>query len=184
AKSTKLFSHHQPPPLSAVTTSDCHPRFSKVFSPPRVVKPEGAVNPGPILVVIGRGSSSPDLSSSSSSPRVPSLPPNVFVARRRKRLLSPVLLAVANVLVLFAVVPVPPESSFLQQQVHYNCDNHTFNFLVDYGFTYCVVADESAGRQVPTAFLERVKDDFVSKYGASHKAGTNAAANNLNKEFG
>ena len=30
---------------------------------------------------------------------------------------------------------------------------------------YCVVADESIGRQVPMAFLERVKDDFVAKYG-------------------
>ncbi|RYR14075.1 hypothetical protein Ahy_B04g070733 isoform G [Arachis hypogaea] len=49
---------------------------------------------------------------------------------------------------------------------------------------YCVVADETAGRQVPIAFLERVKDDFVSKYGASDKAGANAAANSLNKEFG
>ncbi|RYR14080.1 hypothetical protein Ahy_B04g070733 isoform F [Arachis hypogaea] len=66
----------------------------------------------------------------------------------------------------------------------YNCDSHTFNFLVDNGFTYCVVADETAGRQVPIAFLERVKDDFVSKYGASDKAGANAAANSLNKEFG
>lgn len=47
---------------------------------------------------------------------------------------------------------------------------------------YCVVADESAGRQVPMAFLERVKDDFVSKYGGG-KAAT-AAANSLNKEFG
>ncbi|GMN60264.1 hypothetical protein TIFTF001_029349 [Ficus carica] len=47
---------------------------------------------------------------------------------------------------------------------------------------YCVVADESVGRQVPLAFLERVKDDFVSKYGAG-KAAT-AAANSLNKEFG
>ncbi|KAK9022743.1 hypothetical protein V6N11_002986 [Hibiscus sabdariffa] len=64
----------------------------------------------------------------------------------------------------------------------YNCDGHTFNYLVDNGYTYCVVADESAGRQVPTAFLERVKDDFVSKYG-SGKAAT-APANSLNKEFG
>ncbi|XP_020202614.1 vesicle-associated membrane protein 722 [Cajanus cajan] len=47
----------------------------------------------------------------------------------------------------------------------YNCDGHTFNYLVDNGFTYCVVADESIGRQVPVAFLERVKDDFVAKYG-------------------
>ncbi|TQD69338.1 hypothetical protein C1H46_045129 [Malus baccata] len=47
---------------------------------------------------------------------------------------------------------------------------------------YCVVADESSGRQVPIAFLDRVKDDFVAKYGAG-KAAT-AAANSLNKEFG
>ncbi|KAH7545634.1 hypothetical protein FEM48_Zijuj01G0114200 [Ziziphus jujuba var. spinosa] len=64
----------------------------------------------------------------------------------------------------------------------YNCDGHTFNYLVDNGFTYCVVADESVGRQVPIAFLERIKDDFVSKYGGG-KAAT-APANSLNKEFG
>ncbi|KAJ6882749.1 hypothetical protein NC651_029128 [Populus alba x Populus x berolinensis] len=81
----------------------------------------------------------------------------------------------------------------------YNCDGHTFNYLVDNGFmldalmlnidlsvfdvaAYCVVADESAGRQLPMAFLERVKDDFVSKYGGG-KAAT-AQANGLNKEFG
>ncbi|KAK4564234.1 hypothetical protein RGQ29_006350 [Quercus rubra] len=64
----------------------------------------------------------------------------------------------------------------------YNCDAHTFNYLVDNGFTYCVVADESVGRQVPMAFLERIKDDFVSRYSAG-KADT-AQANSLNKEFG
>ncbi|XP_030943530.1 vesicle-associated membrane protein 721-like [Quercus lobata] len=64
----------------------------------------------------------------------------------------------------------------------YNCDAHTFNYLVDNGFTYCVVADESVGRQVPMAFLERIKDDFVSRYSAG-KADT-ALANSLNKEFG
>ncbi|KAE8674203.1 VAMP722 protein [Hibiscus syriacus] len=64
----------------------------------------------------------------------------------------------------------------------YNCDGHTFNYLVDNGYIYCVVADESAGRQIPIAFLERIQDDFVSKYG-SGKAAT-APANSLNKEFG
>ncbi|CAN1327654.1 Putative vesicle-associated membrane protein 726 [Linum perenne] len=101
----------------------------------------------------------------------------------------------------------------------YNCDGHTFNYLVDNGYSeflptfffllvfisrfcffcsdlyllwltdclcycaaYCVVADESAGRQVPMAFLERIKEDFMSKYG-SGKA-TTATANSLNKEFG
>jgi vesicle-associated membrane protein 72 len=64
----------------------------------------------------------------------------------------------------------------------YNCDGHTFNYLVDTGFTYCVVAVESIGQQVPIAFLERVKEDFTKKYGGG-KAAT-ATANSLNKEFG
>ncbi|KAK9076454.1 hypothetical protein SSX86_004789 [Deinandra increscens subsp. villosa] len=64
----------------------------------------------------------------------------------------------------------------------YDCDGHTFNYLVEDGFTYCVVAAESAGRQVPMAFLERIKDDFNKKYGGG-KAAT-AIANSLNKEFG
>ncbi|XP_031131565.1 vesicle-associated membrane protein 721-like [Ipomoea triloba] len=64
----------------------------------------------------------------------------------------------------------------------YNCDGHTFNYLVDNGFTYCVVAEESAGRQIPIAYLERIKDDFVSKYGGGKAAV--AVANSLNREFG
>ena len=47
---------------------------------------------------------------------------------------------------------------------------------------YCVVATESAGRQIPLAFLERVKDDFNKRYGGG-KAAT-AVAKSLNKEFG
>ena len=47
---------------------------------------------------------------------------------------------------------------------------------------YCVVAVESAGRQIPIAFLERVKEDFNKRYGGG-KAAT-AVANSLNREFG
>lgn len=50
------------------------------------------------------------------------------------------------------------------------------------GAAYCVVAVESVGRQVPIAFLERIKEDFTKKY-AGGKAAT-ATANSLNKEFG
>ncbi|XP_028773086.1 vesicle-associated membrane protein 722 [Neltuma alba] len=64
----------------------------------------------------------------------------------------------------------------------YNCDGHTFNYLADNGFTYCVVAVESVGRQIPLAFLERVKEDFAKRYGGG-KAAT-AAAKSLNREFG
>lgn len=45
-----------------------------------------------------------------------------------------------------------------------------------------MVAVESAGRQIPIAFLERVKEDFNKRYGGG-KAAT-AVANSLNKEFG
>ncbi|CAN7097055.1 unnamed protein product [Brassica rapa subsp. narinosa] len=84
----------------------------------------------------------------------------------------------------------------------YTCDGHTFNYLVEDGFSkslwclptrevdfvflmcaaYCVVAVDSAGRQIPMAFLERVKEDFSKRYGGG-KAAT-AQANSFNKEFG
>ncbi|XP_055822093.1 putative vesicle-associated membrane protein 726 [Solanum dulcamara] len=72
----------------------------------------------------------------------------------------------------------PPSSN----KFSYNCDDHTFNFLSDNGFTYCVVATESAGREIPLAFLDRVKDDFSKRYGGG-KAAT-ASAKSLNREFG
>lgn len=64
----------------------------------------------------------------------------------------------------------------------YNCDGHTFNYLVEDGFTYCVVAVESVGRQTPIAFLDRVKDDFTKRYGGGKTAP--AGASSLNREFG
>lgn len=51
----------------------------------------------------------------------------------------------------------------------YSCDGYTFNFLIDNAFVFLVVADESTGRSVPFVFLERVKDDFRQRYGASIK---------------
>ncbi|KAL8551884.1 hypothetical protein ACS0TY_000795 [Phlomoides rotata] len=51
----------------------------------------------------------------------------------------------------------------------YSCDGHTFNFLLDSGFVFLVVADETMGRSVPFVFLERVKEDFKQRYGASIK---------------
>ncbi|VAI38380.1 unnamed protein product [Triticum turgidum subsp. durum] len=58
----------------------------------------------------------------------------------------------------------------------YNCDGHTFNYLVEDGFI------ESVGQQMPIAFLVRVKDDFSKRY-AGGKAAT-AAPSSLNREFG
>lgn len=64
----------------------------------------------------------------------------------------------------------------------YNCDHHTFNFLVEDGFSYCVVAKDTLGKQISIAFLERLKADFKKRYGGG-KAST-ATAKSLNKEFG
>ncbi|KAG0451353.1 hypothetical protein HPP92_013752 [Vanilla planifolia] len=64
----------------------------------------------------------------------------------------------------------------------YSTDGHTFNYLVNNGYTYCIVAIESAGRQTPIAFLERIKEDFTNRYGGG-KAAT-ALAHSLNREFG
>lgn len=64
----------------------------------------------------------------------------------------------------------------------YTCDQHTFNYLVEDGFTYMVVADEKIGRQTPFAFLERVKEDFKRRYGGG-KADT-AVAHSLDRDFG
>ncbi|KAL1803754.1 hypothetical protein DCAR_0935471 [Daucus carota subsp. sativus] len=64
----------------------------------------------------------------------------------------------------------------------YNCDHHTFNFLVEDGYAYCVVAKDTVGKQISIAFLERVAADFKKRYGGG-KAGT-AVAKSLNKEFG
>ncbi|KAJ8573866.1 hypothetical protein K7X08_010377 [Anisodus acutangulus] len=64
----------------------------------------------------------------------------------------------------------------------YNCDHHTFNFLVQDGYAYCVVSKESMGKQISIAFLERVRADFKKRYGGG-KADT-AVAKSLNKEFG
>lgn len=47
---------------------------------------------------------------------------------------------------------------------------------------YCVVAEESVGRQIPMAFLDRIKDDFTTKY-VGEEAAT-VPANGLNKEYG
>jgi vesicle-associated membrane protein 72 len=44
-----------------------------------------------------------------------------------------------------------------------------------------VVAVESVGRQVPIAFLERVKEDFMKRFGGGKAA--SAQANGLNRDF-
>ncbi|KAJ9534732.1 hypothetical protein QJQ45_013096 [Haematococcus lacustris] len=69
-----------------------------------------------------------------------------------------------------------PESKFTIA-----CDRHTFNFLIHNGFTYLVVADEAYGRQIPFAFLERVRDEFDEKYADKGRA---SPAHSLDRAFG
>eukprot|EP00252_Welwitschia_mirabilis_P018113 TRINITY_DN40302_c0_g1_i1.p1 TRINITY_DN40302_c0_g1~~TRINITY_DN40302_c0_g1_i1.p1 ORF type:complete len:229 (+),score=48.91 TRINITY_DN40302_c0_g1_i1:257-943(+) len=72
----------------------------------------------------------------------------------------------------------------------YTCDGYTFNYLVDNGFVFLVVADEAAGRQVPFLFLERVKEDFKQQYQKTNETsdygygGKFSIAYNLDREFG
>ncbi|CAM6042111.1 unnamed protein product [Sphagnum compactum] len=64
----------------------------------------------------------------------------------------------------------------------YTCDRHTFNYLVEDRFTYLVVADEEFGRQIPFAFLERVKEDFRRRYQGGRA--DMAVEHSLDREFG
>ncbi|KAK9830315.1 hypothetical protein WJX72_010959 [[Myrmecia] bisecta] len=63
----------------------------------------------------------------------------------------------------------------------FTCDRHTFNYLVDGGHTFLVVADENYGRQIPFAFLERVKEEWQAKFADK---GRQAPAHSLDKTFG
>eukprot|EP00249_Psilotum_nudum_P008376 c21231_g1_i1 orf=183-845(+) len=64
----------------------------------------------------------------------------------------------------------------------FTCDGHTFNYIVEDGFAYVVVADEKVGRQVPFALLERIKEDFQRQYGGGRA--DSALAHSLDKAFG
>ncbi|MCO5560395.1 hypothetical protein L7F22_014010 [Adiantum nelumboides] len=44
----------------------------------------------------------------------------------------------------------------------YACNAYSFNYLVEHGFVFLVVANDSVGRELPFAFLERtIKEDFL-----------------------
>jgi hypothetical protein len=46
------------------------------------------------------------------------------------------------------------------------CDAHTFNYARKDSFIFLVVADEVFGRVVPFAFLARLSDDFINRFGS------------------
>mmetsp|Transcript_18653 Transcript_18653/g.31347 ORF Transcript_18653/g.31347 Transcript_18653/m.31347 type:complete len:220 (+) Transcript_18653:55-714(+) len=56
----------------------------------------------------------------------------------------------------------------------YTCDHHNFNFVVEDGYTFLCVAEEALGRQIPFAFLQRLKEDFL---GANGKTAAGVASN-------
>lgn len=60
------------------------------------------------------------------------------------------------------------------------CDGHTFHYLREDGYAYCVVARGLT--QFPLTFLERVKTDFISEYG--HEKASTTPHYSLSKEFG
>lgn len=69
-----------------------------------------------------------------------------------------------------------PESKFT-----ITCDGHTFNFRAQDGYTYLVVADEGYGRQIPFAYLDRIREEFEQKHA---EAARDAPELSLNTVFG
>lgn len=64
----------------------------------------------------------------------------------------------------------------------YSCDGHTFNYLTSNGYTFLAVADEAFGRQIPFAFLEKVRQEWFDKWAA--EKGPGAVAHSLDRTFG
>ncbi|CAL0325811.1 unnamed protein product [Lupinus luteus] len=73
-------------------------------------------------------------------------------------------------------------SSSSNNNFTYICDRHTFIFILQDGYAYCVVAKECVSEHISIAFLERVKEDFKRRYGGG-KADI-ASVKSLNNEFG
>ncbi|KAM1664906.1 hypothetical protein COP1_044271 [Malus domestica] len=68
------------------------------------------------------------------------------------------------------------------RRITYERDGYTFNYLIDCGYTYSVVADEDIGREIPHAFLNQVRKDFLGKYSAQFVKAL--IANSLSNELG
>ncbi|GBF87675.1 R-SNARE VAMP72-family protein [Raphidocelis subcapitata] len=61
-------------------------------------------------------------------------------------------------------------------------DGHTFNFLRQDGWLFCVVADEAFGRQVPFAFLDRAAQAWAGD--GYPKRAEKGAAHSFDRAFG
>lgn len=51
------------------------------------------------------------------------------------------------------------------KKASYSRDGFAFNFLSDGGFSYCSVTEDGFSRAVAFAFLTRIKEDFLARYG-------------------
>lgn len=78
---------------------------------------------------------------------------------------------------LFLVLhPSPLQGNFSQIAIKYldklnntpratfTSDHYTFTYVVSEGFTFCVVADEDAGKSLPEAALGRIREEFIGRY--------------------
>eukprot|EP00879_Flechtneria_rotunda_P001078 GHRR01001218.1.p1 GENE.GHRR01001218.1~~GHRR01001218.1.p1 ORF type:complete len:200 (+),score=63.99 GHRR01001218.1:139-738(+) len=65
-------------------------------------------------------------------------------------------------------------------RVTYTQERHMFHIMVHAGLTYLCMAEEAAGRRIAFAFLEDVKDNFMSRYGRTYRE---AIAYEYNTDF-
>ncbi len=70
-------------------------------------------------------------------------------------------------------------------KAEYTCVRYTHNAASDHFTVLCVaflvVANEEYGRQIPFAFLDKIKDEFLQKYADK---GSSAIAHSLDKIYG
>ncbi|KAF9208408.1 Vesicle-associated membrane protein [Haplosporangium sp. Z 27] len=59
------------------------------------------------------------------------------------------------------LVKIPPNNSKLT----YVYDRYLFHYICEDGLTYMCMADDSFGRRIPFAFLQDIKQQFLTRYG-------------------
>lgn len=72
----------------------------------------------------------------------------------------------------------PPEN----KKASYSRDGFAFNFQTDNGFTYCLVTEDGFSRAVAFAFLNRIREDFVSRFGGGKAE--SAFEHSLDRHYG
>lgn len=57
-------------------------------------------------------------------------------------------------------------------QFVYPVQGHTFNFIVEDGFTFLVVADQASGRELPYGYLDTLKEEFRTNHAQRARTAT------------